>query len=88
LKPARSYREEAAISTTEYILDESDVGAVFPEVDGYLLSLVRSRGPNHRGSTSPNWNDTHFILRDSPCFKGGIGAIEIIAGCLIYPHLL
>jgi hypothetical protein len=53
------------VATTEYILDESDVGAVFPEVDGYLFSLVRSRSPNHRGSTSPNWSETHFVLRDS-----------------------
>ena len=30
---------------TEYILDSSHVGFTFPEVDGYILSLVRSRGP-------------------------------------------
>jgi hypothetical protein len=62
--PARSSREEAAIATTEYILTDADVGRAFPEVDD-LLSLVRSRSPNHRGSTSPNWSETHFVLRDS-----------------------
>jgi hypothetical protein len=53
------------VATTEYILTDADVGRAFPEIDGYLLSLVRSRSSNHRGSTSPNWNETHFILRDS-----------------------
>jgi hypothetical protein len=57
--------EEATIATTEYKLDDGDVGAVFPEIDGYVLSLVRSRPPNSRGVTSTNWHEKNFVLRDA-----------------------
>ena len=57
--------EEAAIATTEYVLTEADVGRVFPERDGFCLSLVRSRGANDRGRSSPNFHETHFVLRNS-----------------------
>ena len=49
------YREEAAIATTEYVLTDADIGRAFPEIDGYVLSLVRSRSPNNRGALSPNF---------------------------------
>jgi hypothetical protein len=38
---------------------------VFPEIDGYVLSLVRSRPPDRQGTHSPNWRDRHFVLRDA-----------------------
>ena len=57
--------EEAAIAATEYILTDADVGRTFPEIDGYVLSLVRSRSPSNRGALSPNFHESHFVLRDS-----------------------
>jgi hypothetical protein len=46
-------------------LTDADVGRAFPEIDGYLLSLVRSRSPNNRGALSPNFHESHFVLRDA-----------------------
>jgi hypothetical protein len=53
------------MATTEYILTDADVGRAFPEVDGFVLSLVRSRSPNNRGALSPNFHESHFVVRDS-----------------------
>ena len=77
------------MATTEYILDDGDVGAVFPEIDGYVLSLVRSRSPNNRGALSPNWNETHFILRDSQSMRNlfcldSIGRTPLMIGGAMY----
>ena len=64
-KSSKTSGEEAAITTTEYILSDANVGMVFPEIDGYCLSLVRSRGANDRGRSSPNFSECHFVLRNS-----------------------
>jgi hypothetical protein len=48
---------------TEYILTDADVGFTFPERDGFLLSLVRSRGP-YQDCHQRNWWERHFVLRD------------------------
>jgi hypothetical protein len=77
------------VATTEYILDDGDVGAVFPEIDGYVLSLVRSRSPNNRGALSPNWNETHFILRDAQSTRNlfcldSIGRTPLMIGGAMY----
>jgi hypothetical protein len=51
------------MATTEYVVTDADVGFVFPEVDGFLLSLVRSRGP-YQNVHAMNWHERHFVLRD------------------------
>ena len=52
------------MTTTEYLLTEAHVGFTFPEVDGYMLSLVRSRGP-HPKLHEMNWEQRYFRLRES-----------------------
>ena len=49
---------------TEFIVDSSHVGTVFPFVDGFLLSLVRSRGP-HPKIHEMNFEQRSFRLRES-----------------------
>lgn len=80
---------EAAIATTEYILDDADVGVAFPEVDGYVLSLVRSRSPSNRGALSPNFHESHFVLRDARSTQNlfclnSIGRTPLMIGGAMY----
>lgn len=51
------------MTTTEYFLTEADIGFTFPEVDGYMLSLIRSRGP-HPKLHEMNWEQRYFRLRE------------------------
>jgi hypothetical protein len=51
------------VATTEYIVTDADVGFVFPEKQGFLLSLVRSRGP-YQDCYKRNWHERHLLLRD------------------------
>jgi hypothetical protein len=81
---------EAAIATTEYILSDADVGRAFPEIDGFVLSLVRSRSPTNRGALSPNFHESHFVPRDSQspqnlfCLDALCSAPLMIGGALFY----
>ena len=50
--------------TTEYIVTASDVGRVFAERNGFLLSLVRSREPSGDCYARP-WQERCLTLRDS-----------------------
>jgi hypothetical protein len=52
------------MAVTEYILTDADVGFTFPEVDGFLSSLVRSRGPFQNVHAMNIW-ERHFVLRDA-----------------------
>ena len=78
------------MATTEYILSDADVGRTFPEVDGFVLSLVRSRSPNNRGALSPNFHESHFVLRDSQstqnlfCLDALCNTPLMIGGALFY----
>ena len=49
---------------TEYMVSHLDAGASFPEVDGFLLSLIRSRAPETQAWTSGDRVDRVFELRD------------------------
>ena len=73
------------MATTEYVVTDADVGFVFPEVDGFLLSLVRSRGP-YQNCHQMNWWEQHFVLRDETprplfCLDGVVyGKVPLVIG--------
>jgi hypothetical protein len=52
------------MATTEYIVSSGDVGRVFAEVDGFLLSLIQSRPPSG-DCYARRWEEKHLRLRDT-----------------------
>jgi hypothetical protein len=57
--------------------------------EGYLLSLVRSRGPTNRGALSPNFHESHFVLRDARSTQNlfcldSIGSTPLMIGGAMY----